>query len=105
MRNLNKAIKETRKIIELTEKTLQQHKEALGHLQNAAGKLGQKAVVPPTSKKKTARSLKVRQSSVEQPVAEIPVKNRPRPPWTAARRAKTLAALKKSRQAKKKAAS
>jgi hypothetical protein len=107
MMNLDTTIDELRKAIASDEKVLNNRKEGLALLEKASGKLAKSPVVSSRPKKYKPRSPKVSETVVapaEDKIAEIPAKNRPRPSWTAERRAKTEAALKKARATKKKAA-
>jgi len=107
MKTLNSTILELRKAIEKEEKALTVRKEGLVLLEKASGKLTSGSKVAPA-----VRKYKTRASKKDQPLnvapSAVPEEKapaaKPKPSWTPERRAKTLASLKKTRAAKKKAA-
>ena len=112
MSKLKVPINELHRSIAKNEKALNIQKRGLALLEQAEATLAgghttasvAKKHTQPPSKSATASPVAVPGVSSPAAATELAPKNRPRPKWSAARRAKTLLALAKARAAKAKAA-
>ena len=105
MSKLKVPINDLRRSIAKNEKSLNVQKKGLALLEQAEATLAGGLKAPSAAKKYTQTPAKDAMASpAAVPSVELSSKNRPRPKWSAERRAKTLLSLAKARAAKAKLA-